>query len=68
MPIKPTPLAFDCTICGWRKTTAPNSDVIASDDFFTCCSECGNRDLVVREASPWAAWLTRLRKKWTTHV
>jgi len=37
--------------------------VISAEDFFTCCSDCGNRDLVVRPASPWAAWLARWRKR-----
>ena len=65
MPIRPAPLTFDCPTCGWRQTTAPDSDVIAPGDFFSCCSECGNRDLLVSAASPWAAWLARLQKRRT---
>lgn len=65
MSIRPTQLTFDCPSCGWRKTTAPADNVISAEDFFTCCSDCGNRDLVVRPASPWAAWLARWRKRRT---
>lgn len=63
MPITPASLTFDCPTCGWRKTTAPDGDKLGPDDFFTCCSECGNRDLFVRQASPWATWLARFRKR-----
>ena len=63
MSIQPTQLTFDCVNCGWRRTTAPADNMLSADDFFTCCSECGNRDLIVRPASPWAAWLARRRKR-----
>lgn len=63
MPIAPTPMTFDCPICGWRKSTAPESDALTSGNFFTCCAECGNPDLVIRKASALAAWLARLQKR-----
>lgn len=63
MPIAPTPMTFDCPTCGWRKSTAPDSDALTSGELFTCCAECGNPDLIVRQASAWAAWLARLQRR-----
>lgn len=47
MPVTPPPLTFDSPQCGWRKTTAPKIDALRPSELFTCCSECGNRDLIV---------------------
>ena len=66
MPLPPPPLTYDCPQCGWRKTTAPKSDALRPGEFFACCSECGNRDLIVTAASPWAAWLARQRERWAS--
>lgn len=65
MPTPSTPLTFECPTCGWQKTTTPDSGVLRQDDFYTCCSHCGNRDLLVQKATPWAAWLARFHKRWT---
>ena len=68
MSIAPIPMTYDCPICGWRKSTAPESDALTPEDFFTHCAECGNPDLVISQASAWAAWLARLQKRLRKHT
>jgi NAD-dependent SIR2 family protein deacetylase len=62
MPIKPTPLHFRCTSCGWQETFAPPSDALIRP-YPRQCPKCGS-DLESRPAgaldSLWATVKNRL--------
>jgi predicted RNA-binding Zn-ribbon protein involved in translation (DUF1610 family) len=52
MATQPPPMTFTCPACGWKKTTAPRSDVwLAGVDGFDQCPECGYESLDVRRAN-----------------
>ncbi|MDN5392561.1 MAG: hypothetical protein L0G00_06250 [Pseudomonas sp.] len=56
MPIKPRPLTFVCSECGWKKTVAPRSDALGPGEWFKQCLKCGSESLKVRGAG----WLERM--------
>ncbi|ETK23527.1 hypothetical protein IPC1436_29890 [Pseudomonas aeruginosa] len=65
MPVKPRPFTFVCNDCGWKKTVAPQSDVLGQGEWFAHCPKCGNQNLSHRRAGfmdrTLAEWLSRLR-------
>ena len=39
MPVRPPPMTFRCTACGWSKTIVPRSDALHI--YFKQCPDCG---------------------------
>jgi len=54
MPIKPRPFTVECEGCGWTKTVAPRSDVLAPGEWVDHCPKCRGKELKVRAAG-WLA-------------
>jgi len=64
MPVPPPPQTFACRECGWKKTTAPRSDVLFPGiDVFDHCPACSNRTLDVRRARGLDAFGSVLRRR-----
>ena len=65
MVFKPQHKTYACAECGWRKTVAPDSDVMFEGlNRFRACPECGNQELRIRKPN-WVelAWLGMSRSR-----
>lgn len=48
--IKPPPLKFVCSQCGWSKVFAPKSDVITPEQMPPAnCPKCGSEELKAKQ-------------------
>ncbi len=45
MPIRPPPMSFECSACGWTKTIEPLSDVLLEESP-DVCPKCGDQHIV----------------------
>ena len=63
MPVKPSPFTLRCPKCGWKKTVAPQSDVLSPGDFLRKCEKCWNADLVMQQTGGITATLEKWLKK-----
>lgn len=45
MPIRPAPITYTCSACGWKKTVAPMSDALQPGEYFSVCPSCGSRQV-----------------------
>ncbi|RTY78783.1 hypothetical protein EKA83_07525 [Pseudomonas veronii] len=48
MPMRPRLLTYVCINCGWRKTVAPQSDVLRPGYRFDRCPQCQSTSLTTR--------------------
>lgn len=51
MPIRPSPITYRCTACGWSKTVRPCSDALMPGDYYDRCPNCSHADLEIHKAS-----------------
>ena len=63
MPLPPRPFTLVCSLCAWKKTILPHSDVLVlGQDWFTHCPQCHAPALEHREASRKEILKTRLEQ------
>ena len=44
------PMHYRCPACGWSKTVALRSDVLAQGDFYNACPQCASTSLDLQPA------------------
>jgi hypothetical protein len=68
MPIRPHPIIYSCTSCGWSKTVAAKSDAFMPGEFFDACPLCGHAPLETRPATITQGTLftlaQQIKKRW----
>ncbi len=63
MSIKPNPYICKCSQCNWEIGIAPKSDALMPWDYFDCCPECGNKELINEPLGLFKEQLWRLTGK-----
>lgn len=61
MPVRPPPITYECSVCGWKKTVQPKSDVRLDEfDYFSQCQQCQHAPLNTHTPSTFRSVLTSL--------
>ncbi|WP_338620230.1 hypothetical protein [Paludibacterium sp. THUN1379] len=60
MPIPPRPRTYQCPQCHWRRSFAPQGDVLCLPPWVRRCPRCGHEGMQSRRADPLSALKARL--------